>query len=638
MPAISVNPPFPLFTDADGQPLDDAYIYIGTANQNPVSNPITVYWDSALTIAAAQPIRTSGGYPVYNGTPARFYTASDYSILVRDKNGAFIYTAASETDFISSEFVTFISSGTGAVQRNVQSKLRDIVNVKDFGAVGDDSDETTKLNNALTAAAGNILFFEPNKTYRATNALVVPANTGIELNGSLLKFVTSGAKKNLDLRSGATVRNGTVENAGTAFAGSGDYQCPILIGDYGSGTGYNGIILENLTIKTARPDGNGIMVTGDSFDIDINNISFPDSSTMMIPVLLHWGGANAPTSGTTHPHNINVRNLKIGAMTYAVASDAGQLLVSGCYNVNIENVDIKDAHNAGLYLYSGDYGFYYAPNAIKGLENTGITIKNFSVQTSDKYGCVIRGDAPDAPGSPVYKIPARIDNLSILSAANNGINLQYAQDTQFIGCLVANSQNGIVSDTANCQRIFIKGGTYRNNTDDGIFLKNNAIDCVIDGAHCYANGYAGVETVSTNTRIVNCTFGSATEASQDFGIRVGPSSIGDILENNLCLGATSIAFSLANGTSYGTVACFSNNVGPAAATGTGGLLQVPWAILGAGNTAKKLMYGSAIPASGTWNVGDVVWNTAPTAGGFIGWVCTTAGTPGTWKTFGAISA
>jgi hypothetical protein len=31
-------------------------------------------------------------------------------------------------------------------------------------------------------------------------------------------------------------------------------------------------------------------------------------------------------------------------------------------------------------------------------------------------------------------------------------------------------------------------------------------------------------------------------------------------------------------------------------------------------------------------------NSAPTAGGNIGWVCTTAGTPGTWKTFGAIAA
>lgn len=48
--------------------------------------------------------------------------------------------------------------------------------------------------------------------------------------------------------------------------------------------------------------------------------------------------------------------------------------------------------------------------------------------------------------------------------------------------------------------------------------------------------------------------------------------------------------------------------------------------------------GAAAPVSGTYNVGDIVYNTAPSAGGYIGWVCVSAGTPGTWKTFGAISA
>jgi hypothetical protein len=47
---------------------------------------------------------------------------------------------------------------------------------------------------------------------------------------------------------------------------------------------------------------------------------------------------------------------------------------------------------------------------------------------------------------------------------------------------------------------------------------------------------------------------------------------------------------------------------------------------------------SAAPTGGTWKVGDIVWNSAPTAGGTVGWVCTTAGSPGTWKTFGTIAA
>ena len=46
---------------------------------------------------------------------------------------------------------------------------------------------------------------------------------------------------------------------------------------------------------------------------------------------------------------------------------------------------------------------------------------------------------------------------------------------------------------------------------------------------------------------------------------------------------------------------------------------------------------SSAPGSGTWAVGDTVINTAPAAGGEIGWVCVGAGTPGTWKSYGTIA-
>lgn len=52
----------------------------------------------------------------------------------------------------------------------------------------------------------------------------------------------------------------------------------------------------------------------------------------------------------------------------------------------------------------------------------------------------------------------------------------------------------------------------------------------------------------------------------------------------------------------------------------------------------KTLYGAAAPGTGTHNVGDRVLNGAPVAGGTIGSICTTAGAPGTWKAFGAISA
>jgi len=48
---------------------------------------------------------------------------------------------------------------------------------------------------------------------------------------------------------------------------------------------------------------------------------------------------------------------------------------------------------------------------------------------------------------------------------------------------------------------------------------------------------------------------------------------------------------------------------------------------------KKEIYGSSAPG-GSWSVGDRVYNTAPTAGGNLGWVYTSSG----WKTFGNITA
>jgi hypothetical protein len=55
MTALSIQPPFPIFTDTDGSPLENGYIWLGTANQDPQANPITAYWDAALTIPPRSP-------------------------------------------------------------------------------------------------------------------------------------------------------------------------------------------------------------------------------------------------------------------------------------------------------------------------------------------------------------------------------------------------------------------------------------------------------------------------------------------------------------------------------------------------------------------------------------------------------
>lgn len=52
-------------------------------------------------------------------------------------------------------------------------------------------------------------------------------------------------------------------------------------------------------------------------------------------------------------------------------------------------------------------------------------------------------------------------------------------------------------------------------------------------------------------------------------------------------------------------------------------------------SGRRVEFGTAPPGAGTYEVGDITWNTTPTAGKPIGWTCLTAGTPGTWMAFGA---
>jgi hypothetical protein len=54
------------------------------------------------------------------------------------------------------------------------------------------------------------------------------------------------------------------------------------------------------------------------------------------------------------------------------------------------------------------------------------------------------------------------------------------------------------------------------------------------------------------------------------------------------------------------------------------------------NRLRKFDTENAAPTTGTWARGDIRFNSSPSAGGKVGWVCTTAGTPGTWKAFGVI--
>ena len=283
MSALSVSQPFPIFTDIDGSPLENGYIWIGTANLNPQTSPINVYWDAALTIPATQPIRTLGGYPSNVNTPARLYVdvTSSYSILVQNKNGSLVYSAPAATereiannisytpgpdslltttgvqaaldqlsdDEDGSSYVGFLQAGANAVPTTVQAKLRETVSVLDFGAVGDGvADDTVAIQAALDSGAKKVEL-APTGTYKVSSTLTVPS--GVLIDGCNSTITSATHFKVLDFASG-----GGVFNLNMTGAGGGSYVAgSIAIGCSGTNnapsapTYVTGPTIENCTIS-----------------------------------------------------------------------------------------------------------------------------------------------------------------------------------------------------------------------------------------------------------------------------------------------------------------------------------------------------------------------------------------------------
>lgn len=75
----------------------------------------------------------------------------------------------------SSANVNFLQSGAAAVSRTVQSKLRDVVSVKDFGAVGDGvADDTAAIQAAVNACQAGGGVYIPEGRYKISDAILLP--------------------------------------------------------------------------------------------------------------------------------------------------------------------------------------------------------------------------------------------------------------------------------------------------------------------------------------------------------------------------------------------------------------------------------------------------------------------------------
>lgn len=112
---LPVEQPFKTYTGLDGKPLNNGYVYIGQVGQDPIAHPVTVFWDAAGTLPAAQPLRTVNGYIVNDASaPANVFYNAAFSELVQDSKLRQVFYAPTSTDFSIATYVQGFSGADGA--------------------------------------------------------------------------------------------------------------------------------------------------------------------------------------------------------------------------------------------------------------------------------------------------------------------------------------------------------------------------------------------------------------------------------------------------------------------------------------------------------------------------------------------
>jgi len=111
-----------------------------------------------------------------------------------------------------SSLVGFLQAGTGTVGRTSQAKMRDVVSVKDFGAVGDGTnDDTAEIQAAIDSRTNGGTVYFPQGTYKTTSTLTVDTQfvrlLGDGPRASIIKFAPTANDTCIEFTAGAAMLN-----------------------------------------------------------------------------------------------------------------------------------------------------------------------------------------------------------------------------------------------------------------------------------------------------------------------------------------------------------------------------------------------------------------------------------------------
>lgn len=390
-------------------------------------------------------------------------------------------------DAFDSANTRFLQAGTGAVARSVQDKMRDVVNVKDFGAKCDGATDDIAAFN-MACASGRVVLVPAGSTSVVSEAINIPSNCVLKSDG----FVAATIK----------TTSATADIISIAL-GSGNFE---------------NVSVDNLLFASSVPKTAGSVIHVSSTGGALYTSRF--SNLRWGPNIFH----GLTIEGALYLELSNIRSIDgLGPNAHFISLDgsaSGTLVAAvSMFNVGciVGEAIPGSTLSIGLYLSDRSAGVYV--NNLQ-LEGAGIDYDIWIANPS--------GDASIAPRD------MKINNLICDTASTGGINIVYAQNLSFHNSWVA-STTAYGVEIGGGNGILFCGCNVLTSNGPGITIRSNATHTQIMGCQFDGNTNYGIFVAAgtTNFQILGNSFCRGTPHHQyDVYIDTGTSNNYIVSNNN----------------------------------------------------------------------------------------------------------